>query len=913
MKFRFIIHYNTQWGQRLFIGGSAPELGGWKPESAIPLPYLENGRWEWEGEIKSPQGFEYKYGILDENTGAFTWEWGANRIVEPFDTGFQRVDLIDFWRPEKDMEHTFFTSAFTRALMSRPPGEKTDTPVASVPETGMLYQFRLYAPRIDSRYSFCIVGNHPSLGDWKENKAIVMDDSDYPLWKVTFPMLVTVGIIEYKYGIYDRETKKIVAWETGENRKLFHTPIRGKKTAAVVTDIKFRYPNSEWKAAGVALPVFSLRSESSTGVGEFADIKPLVDWAVKTGMKLVQILPVNDTVATHTWTDSYPYAAISVFALHPLYLNPEKMGKLKAAKKMKVFQAEKERLNALPEVDYEAVMNLKSAYFKDLYDQEKKKILKDPDFQLFLEENREWLVPYAVFSMLRDRYHTPDFSQWPDFSVYKAAEIEKLTSPDYENYDDVAVHYFIQYHLHHQLKESADYARSKGVVLKGDIPIGIYRHSVDAWTSPHLYKMDAQAGAPPDDFAITGQNWGFPTYNWEEMAKDGFAWWKSRLQHLSAYFDAFRIDHILGFFRIWEIPGDAVEGLLGQFNPSLPLSREELAQRGLWMDYERYCKPYIPAYLVNEFLGEYAERAAREFLEMGRNGRFRIQEPFQTQKAVEAYCLAKQAEKPEDKTYYDRAKEALFGMIREVIFLEAPGSEGQAFNPRIALHFTKSFADLDYGTQQTINRLYDDYFYHRHEWFWRDQAMVKLPALKAATDMLVCGEDLGMVPACVPGVMDDLGILSLEIQRMPKNPEREFGVPAEAPYMSVSSPSSHDMSTVRGWWEENRNKTQRFYNHILGYAGEAPYYCEPWICREIIDRHLKSPSMWTIFPIQDLVAMDENLRLENPHAERINVPSNPKHYWRYRFHLSLETLLQKDEFNDYLREMIRISGRNTAF
>ncbi|MEZ4825588.1 MAG: 4-alpha-glucanotransferase [Bacteroidia bacterium] len=679
-----------------------------------------------------------------------------------------------------------------------------------------------------------------------------------------------------------------------------------------MTDIKFRYENPFWKAAGVAIPVFSLRSEKSCGVGEFADISLLVDWAVRTGMKLVQILPVNDTVATHTWTDSYPYAAISVFALHPMYLSPEKMGRLKSAKEMKAFEEKRQELNAMPEVDYEAVMSLKSKYFKQLYDQEKKKFLKDPGFNQFLDANREWLLPYAVFSMLRDRYHTPDFSRWPEFSTYNASEAEAFASPDTTHYDDIAVHYFIQYHLHLQLKESASYARQHGVVLKGDIPIGIYRHSADAWTSPQLYKMDAQAGAPPDDFAVTGQNWGFPTYNWEEMAKNGFAWWKQRLTQLSDYFDAFRIDHILGFFRIWEIPGHAVEGLLGQFNPSLPFSREELARYGLHLDYERFCQPYITRQIVGDFFREYAERAAAEFLEMSRNGRFRLQEPFRTQKAVEAYCQKKQTESPENQDYYQRAKNALFGLIQEVIFLEVPGSNGQAFNPRIALHFTRSFADLEYGTQQVLNKLYDDYFYRRHEWFWRDQAMVKLPALKAATDMLICGEDLGMVPACVPGVMDELGILSLEIQRMPKNPEREFGMPEEAPYMSVSSPSSHDMSTIRGWWEENRIKTQRFFNHILGYAGEAPYFCEPWVCREIIDRHLKSPSMWTVFPIQDLVGMDGKIRREDPHSERINVPANPKHYWRYRFHIPFEQLLKMDEFNDYLKEMIRLSGRNLA-
>ena len=187
--------------------------------------------------------------------------------------------------------------------------------------------------------------------------------------------------------------------------------------------------------------------------------------------------------------------------------------------------------------------------------------------------------------------------------------------------------------------------------------------------------------------------------------------------------------------------------------------------------------------------------------------------------------------------------------------------------------------------------------------------MKKLPALKDATNMLICGEDLGMVPHSVPEVMQQLGILSLEIQRMPKNPQTEFFHPKDAPYLSVITPSSHDMSTIRGWWEENREKTQRFYNQILGEHGTAPYFCEPWVNRAVILQHLYSPAMWAVFQLQDILGMNEKLRREDPSEERINNPANPNHYWNYRMHIPLEQLIKEKDFNKELKDYITNSGR----
>jgi 4-alpha-glucanotransferase len=222
---------------------------------------------------------------------------------------------------------------------------------------------------------------------------------------------------------------------------------------------------------------------------------------------------------------------------------------------------------------------------------------------------------------------------------------------------------------------------------------------------------------------------------------------------------------------------------------------------------------------------------------------------------------------------------------------------------------TSSFRYLEWHTQQQLRDLYLNYFFNRQDTFWEKEAMHKLPALKRATNMLVFGEDLGMVPRCVPNVMRQMGVLSLEIQRMPKNPSREFFHPSEAPYLSVVTPSTHDMSTIRGWWEEDRGLIQRFFNQELGQWGEAPFFCEPWVNRAIVLQHLHSPAQWSIFQLQDILGMSEQFRRENPNDERINVPANPRHYWRYRVHIGMEELIKERAFNEELKEYVEHSGR----
>ena len=721
-------------------------------------------------------------------------------------------------------------------------------------------------------------------------------------WSIELNLTDTLFPLHYKYGVYDLKHKSLVQFENGPNRLLLSEARDGRLT--ILQDGFIHLPNSLWKGAGVNIPVFSLRSKDSMGTGEFSDIRLLVDWAHKTGLKLIQLLPVNDTSATGTWMDSYPYCAISAFALHPLYLNLEEMAGKKNASFIKSIKKIQKQLNALPDLDYEVVMQTKTGVVKELFAAGKDDFLQDPDFKVFFENNKSWLVPYAAFSYLKELNGSADFRKWKTFNKYSKLSIDKLTSPQSKQYEQISYFYFVQYHLYRQLRKSVQYAHENGIIIKGDIPIGVYRFSCDAWVSPELYHMDQQAGAPPDSFAIKGQIWGFPTYNWERMARDSFQWWKNRFAQMAIYFDAFRIDHILGFFRIWSIPMSQTEGIMGHFEKAIPVHRVEFDERHIYFDFDRYTKPFINEAVLWEYFGKETETVLPLYFEEPSQGKFAIKEFVNTQRKVTDYFEFKTTEELDI-----RSRDALKDLISNVILFEAEGSGQKEFHFRISMESTSSFRYLDWHLQNQLRDLYVNYFYRRQDAFWKKEAMNKLPLLKRSTNMLVCGEDLGMVPSCVPDVMKQTGILSLEIQRMPKDISRDFFNPAAAPYLSVVTPSTHDMSTIRGWWEEDRNKIQKFYNEELGQWGEAPNYCDAWINKAIVQQHLHSPAMWSIFQMQDLLGIDENIRRENPNDERINVPAISNYYWRYRMHIFLEDLIKAKPFNEHFREMVKSSGR----
>ena len=901
MKLSFKIDYQTTWGEALFVSGSTPQLGQWEPSLALPLKNQYPGEWQTTIETEAEQ-FAYKY-LLKTKEGNFIPEWGSNRKIAFGKKEVEEIRLRDFWRNKLDPENALYSSAFQNVLLKRPLS-KTTRNIKQAPRT---LRLQLHTPAIDPKFKFAVLGADPALGAWKESQAVVMDDATAPLWKVDLDVSKISFPFHYKYVIYDTENNRVIEWEEGSNRVIRDFVCEAEKSMKVHTDEKFRQNIGRWKGAGVAVPLFSLRTEHSGGIGEFTDLYQLVDWSKKCGLKLIQLLPLNETVSTHSWIDSYPYKSISVMALHPVFLNITKIGVLDEESLMVGFIKTLSGFNLQESVHYEEVHKVKSKFFKLIFDQQMDSFLKSPDYLEFFKQNREWLVPYAAFCCLRDQNKTANFRLWKEYQIFDKEEIRQLTSPKNKIHPDIAVHYFIQYHAQKQLSEAVDYARKNGVVLKGDIPIGISPNSVEAWTQPELFNLSQQAGAPPDEFADQGQNWGFPTYNWEVMELDGYLWWKNRLKQMSRYFNAFRIDHIVGFFRIWEIPVNQVFGTMGHFNPALPYSRDEIIDRGINFNEERFTRPYIRDYFLWNLFGEFTEEVKKDFLSEYEPGKFNLKPNFATQKQVWDYFETNKSEN-ELSGKESRIRDGLCDLISEVLFVRDPNHPSY-FHPRIAFHDTNSYLNMNEHTRYLLDELYIEFFYNRHNDFWREQAMKKLPAILEASDMLVCGEDLGMIPDCVPGVMNELGILSLEVQRMPKDPNIEFLHPSDAPYLSVSTTSTHDTSSLRGWWEEDTAKSERFFRTIMGNRASFNKVIEPWLAKDILQQHLWSPAMWAIFPIQDLLAMDEELRRNDFEAERINIPAVAQHYWRYRIHLTLEKLLKANRFNAELLSMITHSGR----
>lgn len=819
------LEYNTVWGESLVLC-----LGGKK----IPMTCDGAGRWFARVARVSAESLCHYNFLLVRRDGSERKEWRHHSLNLAGVSASTSLVIRDRWQDEPE-DAPFYSSAFTGGIFSRTglptaddahsatPGVSSSVGQETEPAAARTTLITVNVPVVSRDEVLCIAGNGAGMDDWK--RLIPLNDSNFPQWKFA---VSTEEDFEYKLVIADRDSLTIKEWESGENRIC----TASESGFTILSDISHRFGLRRWRGAGTAIPVFSLRSEDDFGVGEFLDLKKMIDWAAETGQCILQLLPINDTTMTGTWQDSYPYNANSAFALHPQYIRLKSAGVVEDADYKKLQQ----ELNSLPQVDYERVNKEKTRLLREAFGKTFAKLSKTAAYKSFIVTNRRWLEPYAVFCALRDSFGTADFSKWKAYARYSASKVEKYCS---EHHSEVDFHCFVQFHLDRQLSEVREYAHSKGVVLKGDLPIGISRTSVDAWQNPHLFNMDESAGAPPDAFAADGQNWGFPTYNWNEMAKDGFAWWKARLGKMSEYFDAFRIDHILGFFRIWEIPLKYSSGLLGHFSPALPYPAEELAFDGFDVASGAFVTP------------------------------------------------------PDDDP-------------TDVLFVEDPVMAGY-WHPRIGAQDTAAYRSLDPQRQRAFNRLHDEFFYRRHNDFWRESAMRKLPSLLHATDMLACGEDLGMIPDCVASVMSELQILSLEIQRMPKSPGVEFGDPKHYPYLCVCTTSTHDMNPIRAWWEENREVSERFYH--LNFGGSAPHSCEPWLCRHIVRDHLDSPAMFTILPLQDWLSIDGNLRLPDPNAERINIPADSRHYWRYRMHLKLDALLLQKGFNNDISSLIKESGR----
>ena len=890
MTVQFNIEYKAMFGEQIVVNIQTEE-----GELKLPLETTDGERWACDWCVESPEkSYTYYYSVEREGRAVKT-EWLM--IKHQLEVNAKKAavyTLYDHWKAMPE-DAFLYSSAFTDCINHQ-------VPQVMKPETGSkIVRLIVRAPQLRDGERLGVLGADKALGAWDVQKILPMTQHTYNEWVADIDATHLEGShLEFKFVAF-RNAKNELLWENSMNRTVDLPEMKAGELVSYELDQAF-FALYNRKLAGTQVPVFSLRTRKSAGIGDFGDLKTMIDFVASTGQKVLQLLPINDTTITHTWTDSYPYSCISVFAIHPQYANLHALPELKDAKARAEAEKTRAELNALDKIDYEKVNDFKINYLRQIFNQEGEKMMKTAEYKAFFQDTELWLVPYAQYSYLRDKNGTADFNQWPDHQVWDEAERKALADPKTAAYKNVAFFYFVQFVLDRQMQEAHEHAKAKGVILKGDIPIGVNRNGCDVWMEPKYFNLNGQAGAPPDDFSANGQNWGFPTYNWFEMLKDGCQWWNRRFQNMARYFDAYRIDHVLGFFRIWEIPVSSVHGLLGQFAPALAMSREEIESYGLHFQDDRFTRPFITDWVLDRVFHERAGEVKEKYLDRLDDERYQMKPEVDTQRKVEALF----ADATDEKELWLR--DGLYALISDVLFVRDHTNPG-VFHPRISAQLDFIYESLYDNDKAAFNRLYNDYFYRRNNQFWYQEAMKKLPKLVQATRMLVCAEDLGMVPDCVPWVMDELKILSLELQSMPKDPSVKFGYLSRNPYRSVCTISSHDMPTLRMWWDENIQRTQEYYNTMLYRQGPAPHPLPGWLASDIISRHLTSPSMLCILSIQDWLATDEALRLPDADAERINIPANPKHYWRYRMHLNIEDLAADKRFVQNITEMISQSGR----
>ena len=869
MKLRFSINYNTQWGESLHVIITYGSSDGTEKHRNLVMKTEDGSSWVLEtAAIESRQhpisSFSYYYQVEDVDGQVLRKEWNGVRRTFAFDSTKDYI-LPDQWR-DMPLPYHLYSLAYS-TTQKEPSDELFNAP--RLPLFRKTIVFRVSAPQLHQGQSIAICGSHPALGSWSPARYQRMTYCGQHEWMWSLNVDGMMLPLEYKYVVVDDQTHTLTAWEEGDNRSTADNQVVDGQVLVLYGD-PLRLKEDTWRVAGVVIPVFSLRSEHSYGVGDFGDLRRFIDWAVTTGMKTIQLLPVNDTTVSGKWSDSYPYNLVSAFALHPHYLDLEALGPLKNKSKMTAYFRQKQELNNLAYSDYEAVRRVKISYAKEYYQERGGSVLSSNDYKIWVQQNDEWLSPYVIW--LKQKGMT----------------------------DDAQFLRFLQYELHLQLKAAADYARSNGVVLMGDVPIGVNRDSVETAQHPDFFHLDSQTGAPPDTFSQNGQNWGFPTYNWDNPELIG--WFKKRYTWMQQYFDAIRIDHILGFFRIWEIPNDSLFGLMGHFSPSLPLTADEIAYFGLPFRKDFLTHPFINDRILDRLFGIHAPYVRDTFLQKKAYGFYDLKEAFCSQRRICQYFEGKD----DENSIWIR--DGLYKLVSNVLFVEDP-RQPEMYHPRILAYQEPVYEALSAEEKDAYIRLYNNYFFQRHDFFWGQEAIKKLTSTLSDTSMLICAEDLGMLPNCVAAVLDELRILTLEVQSMPKHNGYEFAHLEGNPYRSVATISTHDMPPLRLWWEESPDRTQRYYVTMMQKQGRSPHQLPAHLAEEIIARHLYCPSMFCLLSFQDWMAMDTELRNKNVRSERINTPSDPYNRWQYRMHLTIEELLKADRLNGKLKTMITRSKR----
>ena len=654
--------------------------------------------------------------------------------------------------------------------------------------------------------------------------------------------------------------------------------------------------------SGVSAPVSALRSLESCGIGEFADLPAFARWAAGAGLELIQLLPVNDT-----GSNSSPYSAISAFALHPIYVRLQDLPG--AGRYASEIGAYREKAELLARVSYHDVLSFKSSMLWKLFQDNEKTIRTDRAFSSWRAAN-PWVIPYAAYKTLKEaaaaRAAEESIAQAAAVQAAEASQAQTVPPapgdagapvPQIPQYTDALasstwkteerrclMHAWVQFALEAQLSAASRACASVGVHLKGDIPILMNQDSADVWSRSGYFDLSRRAGAPPDMYSTEGQNWGFPVYNWDALAADGYSWWKGRLLSAAKFFHAFRIDHVLGFFRIWAIPRGECRGLLGRFSPSQPITRRRLMEAGFdagriaWLSLRHVGEPEL-----RDRVREDSDRIRDTWFD-----RVGTEALFTLKPELDSECRILQSAEPA------HIRDFLLAVHADRALLPI---DGDVFAPCWYFWTSTAFKSLTPEEPERLRALISACRRESEE-IWENRGMTLLKMLRGTTDMLVCAEDLGDVPECVPRVLSALGILGLRISRWAreyKAPGSPFIPPESFPRLSVCTASVHDTSTLRAWWEENPAEREAYFRH-LGMPGACPEKLDRGLLLRIVEQMTRSSSLLCILQLQDILDMDQSIWSPDPREDRINVPGTVNDWnWGWRMPLTLEELSRRRE------------------
>ncbi len=651
-----------------------------------------------------------------------------------------------------------------------------------------------------------------------------------------------------------------------------------------------RFAHDEKALSGLAVPLSSLRSARSPGCGEFPDLAAMGDLAASWDLGLVQLLPVNDT-----GSQTSPYSALSAFALHPLYLRisdfPE-LSRTSAAAKKLAAEAESliARFGTADSVPHEELLEAKLGILWRLWEELGHGSRTELDRWILANP---WVRAYAAFVECKRRNDGKPWWEWASLREPTKADIEGLWS-EASLSSRLDFWAWLQLRAEGQFAAAASHLAKLGIELMGDIPILMNRDSADVWSQREVFDLSLVAGAPPDMYAELGQNWGFPIYDWQALEAQGFGFWVDRLREADKYYSAYRIDHVLGFFRIWSIGQRAGSGYLGRFVPEEDISGQELEALGLDSARIRWLsRPHVRLSSIEAACGAEAADAILAVLE-----RIGKEDLFLFRAGIEGELDIAEAARASGTKLSPASIDFLGRAWRDRVLYEfKPGSFAPAWRHYEASAWP-SLSDSERGELESL-------FSRKRaasESLWARTGRRLLGVLKAAVPMLPCAEDLGAVPDCVPQVLGELGILGLRVlrwTRLWRLPGQPYQPLSEYPRLTVATPSVHDSSSLREWWstEADRGMVWAFLEDCLGRGiGPCPETLDAQAVALALEAIARSNSRFVVYSIQDLIAMSPEKRPADPRRERINVPGTVgEGNWRYRMPASIEALASDAE------------------